>query len=58
MEMARLIINNFVARVSQAKIVNGPTLQGKVFRLIISLDKSRKDEKTEKNQTENQKSVS
>lgn len=46
-DIARKIIDSFVTKIVSAKIVSGPTLQGKVFRLVISLDKSKNDKKRE-----------
>lgn len=52
-DQARVMLLSFVNRVERAKIVSEPTLQGKVLRTVISLDKATHEKKQNENQTEN-----
>ena len=44
-DLAIEVIKRFTERVEKAKITSGPMLQGKVMRLVITLDKSKHEEK-------------
>ncbi|PJE63240.1 translation initiation factor IF-3 [Candidatus Roizmanbacteria bacterium CG10_big_fil_rev_8_21_14_0_10_39_6] len=52
---ARVLMNGFIERVSFAKIVSEPVMQGKVMRAVITFDKDKKNEKAQSNKIEKTK---